>query len=316
MELDFEKKVYEIDEQINELKKLQSLKRIEYSPKIRKLEKEKVRKLKKIYSNLSTWQIVQIARHPKRPKFQDYLENIVLDFKELHGDRCFGDDKSITTGIGMVGRNKIMVIGQNKGRTTKENIKYNFGYVNPEGYRKALLKMKFAEKYKLPIVSFIDTKGADARIEAEERGQAYAIAQNLKKMSKLKTPIIAIVIGEGGSGGALGIGVADKFAMLEYSYYSVITPEACAAILWKDKKYAKEAAEALKLTSKDLIKLGLIDYIIQEPLGSAWRNYHETFSNVRLYIEKTINDIKSIPLDELLKRRYEKLMNIGKISKI
>src|SRR3989344_2078241 len=258
MELDFEEGICEIDEQISELKKLQCLKGVKYSSKIKELEKEKLRQLKKVYSNLTAWQIVQVARHPKRPKFQDYLENIIADFRELHGDRYFGDDKSITTGTGTIGRNKIMIIGQNKGRTTnadrkikvledelkeckhagrrkeieyekrrlfEEEIRVKGGYANPEGYRKALLKMKFAEKYKLPVVTFIDTKGASAGIEAEERGQASAIAQNLKNMSDLKTPIITIVIGEGGSGGALGIGVADKFAMLEYSYYSVITPE-------------------------------------------------------------------------------------------
>ncbi len=312
MELDFEKRVYEIDEQIDELKKIQSLKGIEYSSEIRKREEEKVRELKKIYSNLTAWQIVQIARHPKRPVFQDYLENIVIDFRELHGDRCFGDDKSIITGLGKIGRNELMIVGQNKGKTTEEKIKYNFGQARSEGYRKAFLIMKLAEKYNIPVITFIDTPGAYPGIDAEERGQASAIAVNLREMSRLKVPIISIVIGEGGSGGAIGIGVADRFAMLEYSYYSVISPEGCAAILWRDKKYAEEAAEALKLTSKDLYKLGLIDSIIPEPLGSAYRNPRDTFYNVKEYAIKTLNELKRIEIEKLLEKRYEKLMNIGK----
>lgn len=349
MELDFEKGIYKIDKQIDELKKLQSLKGIDYSFEIRNLEEEKVRELKEVYSNLTAWQVVQIARHQKRPVFQDYLENIILDFKELHGDGCFGDDRAIITGLGKIGREKIMLIGNNKRGTINADIKIKVledelrecrhagrrkeieyekkrlieeemrvkaGYANPEGYRKALLKMKLAEKYNIPVVTFIDTPGAYPGIDAEERGQASAIAVNLKEMSRLKVPIISIVIGEGGSGGALGIGVADKFAMLEYSYYSVIAPEACAAILWRDRKYAAEVAEALKLTSKDLYKLRLIDDIISEPLGSAYRNHRETFSNVKRYAESTLRKLKNIPLDELLKIRYEKLMNIGKISKI
>ncbi len=233
MELDFEEEVNKIEPQISELKRLSSAKGIDYSAEIEKLQKEKEKKLEKIYSSLSAWQVVQVARHTERPVFQDYLESIILDFRELHGDKCFGDDKAIVTGFGRIGENKAMIIGQNKGRTAKEKVSCNFGMANPEGYRKALAKMKLAEKYSLPVISFIDTPGAYPGIGAEERGQAYAIAQNLKEMPQLKTPIIAIVIGEGGSGGALGIGIADRFAMLEFSYYSVISPEGCAALFYR-----------------------------------------------------------------------------------
>ncbi|MDD5191891.1 MAG: carboxyl transferase domain-containing protein [Candidatus Nanoarchaeia archaeon] len=350
MEPDFEKKIYKIDEQIHELKKYQSLKGIDYSSEILSLEEEKVTELKNIYSNLTAWQVVQIARHPKRPVFQDYLENIITDFKELYGDRCFGDDESIVTGLGRIGEYKVMIIGQNKRGKTKradkkieeinlllktnkkskenpdlerkreelinEQLRCKAGCTNPEGYRKALLKMKFAEKYNIPVVTFIDTPGAYPGICAEERGQASAIARNLTEMSRLKVPIISIVIGEGGSGGALGIGVADRVAMLEHSYYSVISPEGCAAILLRDGKKAEEAAEALKLTSKDLLELKLIDNIIREPLGGAHRNHRDAFYNVKEYAVKNLNELKRIKIEELLKTRYEKLRNIGKIKSV
>jgi acetyl-CoA carboxylase carboxyl transferase subunit alpha len=236
---------------------------------------------------------------------------MVKDFCELHGDRCFGDDRAIITGLGQIGREKVLFIGQNKGRNTKERIACNFGCPHPEGYRKALAKMKFAEKFGIPVVTLIDTPGAYPGIGAEERGQAQAIAVNLTVMSRLRVPIICIVIGEGGSGGALGIGVGDRIALLEFAYYSVISPEGCAAILWRDGEQAPQAAQALKLTSKDLLKLGLVDAAIPEPLGGAHRNVHDTIYNVEQYITKTLRDLKRLKIDSLLETRYKKLRSIG-----
>ncbi len=312
--LDFEQKVADLDRQMDELRRLSSVKGIDYSAEIRRLQKEQVTELKRSYSKLSAWQTVQVARHPRRPLLPDYLDLMVKDFRELHGDRCFGDDRAIVTGFGQVGREKVLIVGQNKGRTTKQKIACNFGCPNPEGYRKALAKMKFAEKYGIPIVTLIDTPGAYPGIGAEERGQAQAIAANLIGMSRLAVPIICICIGEGGSGGALGIGVGDRFAMLEFAYYSVISPEGCAAILWRDGSQAPEAAEALKLTSGDLYKLGLIDAIIPEPLGGAHRNVHDTVYNVEAYIVKTLRDLKRTKIENLLENRYKRLRSIGTVS--
>jgi len=236
---------------------------------------------------------------------------MVKDFRELHGDRCFGDDRAIITGIGQIARNKVLIVGQNKGKSTKEKIACNFGCPNPEGYRKAIAKMKFAEKFNIPIVTLIDTPGAYPGIGAEERGQAQAIAVNLTEMSRLKVPIICICIGEGGSGGALGIGVGDRMAMLEFAYYSVISPEGCAAILWRDGSQAPDAAQALKLTSKDLYKMGLIDAIIAEPLGGAHRSVHDTVYNVERYIAKTLADLKRTKIENLLENRYKKWRSMG-----
>ncbi|MFC1794232.1 acetyl-CoA carboxylase carboxyltransferase subunit alpha [Planctomycetota bacterium] len=309
--LDFEEKVAHLDSQMNELRKLSSSKGIDYSSEIRKLQQQQVAELKRIYSNLTAWQTVQVARHPNRPLLSDYLNVMVKDFRELHGDRNFGDDRAIITGLGQIGREKVLIIGQNKGKTTKQKIACNFGCPNPEGYRKALAKMKFAEKFGIPIVTLIDTPGAYPGIGAEERGQAQAIAVNLNQMPRLKVPIICIVIGEGGSGGALGIGVGDRLAMLEFAYYSVISPEGCAAILWRDGSQAPEAAEALKLTSKDLHKLGLVDAVIPEPLGGAHRNLHDTVYNVEKYIVKTLRDLKRTKIENLLNNRYDKLRAIG-----
>jgi len=309
--LDFEEKVADLDRQMNELRKLSSIKGIDYSAEIRRLRQEQVTELKRIYANLTAWQTVQVARHPKRPLLSDYLDLIVKDFRELHGDRCFGDDRAIVTGFGQIGRERVLVVGQNKGRSTKEKVACNFGCPNPEGYRKALAKMKFAEKFGIPIVTLIDTPGAYPGIGAEERGQAQAIAVNLIEMSRLRVPIICIVIGEGGSGGALGIGVGDRLAILEFAYYSVISPEGCAAILWRDGSQAPKAAEALKLTSKDLHKLGLVDAVIPEPLGGAHRSLHDTVYNVEQYIIKTLRDLKRTKIDNLLDNRYRKLRSIG-----
>jgi acetyl-CoA carboxylase carboxyl transferase subunit alpha len=309
--LDFEGRIADLDSQMNELRRLSSIKGIDYSAEIRRLQHEQVAELKRIYSNLTAWQTVQVARHPKRPLFDDYLSLMVKDFRELHGDRCFGDDRAIVTGFGQVGRERVLIVGQNKGRSIKEKVACNFGCPNPEGYRKALIKMKFAEKYGIPVVTLIDTPGAYPGIGAEERGQAQAIATNLLEMSRLRIPIICICIGEGGSGGALGIGVGDRLAMLEFAYYSVISPEGCAAILWRDGSQAPDAAEALKLTSKDLYKLELIDAVIPEPLGGAHRNVHDTVYNVEKYIVKTLRDLKRTKIDNLLENRYKKLRSIG-----
>ena len=309
--LDFEQKIADLDSQMAELRKLTSSKGIDYSTEIRQLQKQQVVELGKIYAGLTPWQTVQVARHPKRPLFEDYLSLMIKDFRELHGDKCFGDDRAIIAGLGQIGREKVLIIGQNKGKTTKDKIACNFGCPNPEGYRKALLKMKFAEKYGLPIVTLIDTPGAYPGIGAEERGQAMAIAKNLFEMSRLRVPIVCICIGEGGSGGALGIGVGDRLAILEFAYYSVISPEGCAAILWRDGSQAPLAAEALKLTSKELIKLRLIDTVIEEPLGGAHRNIHDAVFNVEKYILKTLAELKRFEIDSLLDLRYKKLRSIG-----
>jgi acetyl-CoA carboxylase carboxyl transferase subunit alpha len=265
---------------------------------------------------MEAWQIVQqMARHPDRPILPDYLTLMVKNFHELHGDRKFGDDRAMVCGTGHIGREKVLVVGQNKGRGIKEKIACNFGMAHPEGYRKALAKMKFAEKFNIPVVTLIDTPGAYPGIGAEERGQAQAIAVNLMEMSRLRVPIICIVIGEGGSGGALGIGVGDRLAILEYAYYSVISPEGCAAILCKNEEKdgteIPEAAEALKLTSEDLFKLGLVDMVIPEPLGGAHCNINDTIYNVRRYITKTLAELKHLTISDLLKKRYQKLRAKG-----
>jgi len=309
--LEFEQKIAELDRKIRELQDRASADGADYSHRIRELQKQQTAELKRIYANLTAWQTVQVARHPDRPVLKDYLQLMVKDFRELHGDRYFGDDRAIVTGLCRIGREKVLLVGQNKGKTTREKIACNFGCANPEGYRKALAKMTFAEKYHLPVVTIIDTPGAYPGVGAEQRGQARAIAANLIEMSRLKTPIVCVCIGEGGSGGALGIGVGDRFAMLQYAYYSVISPEGCAAILWRDGSQAPHAAEALKLTSADLHRLGLVDAIIPEPLGGAHRNVHDTVYNVEKYITKTLAELKRLKLDELLERRYRRLRTIG-----
>ena len=309
--LPFEEKIAELDCQIEHLRRNAARNGSDHSAEIRRLQHLQTSELKRIYSRLTPWQTVQVARHPKRPLLGDYLNLMVKDVRELHGDRCFGDDRAIITALGQIGRERVLIVGQNKGRDTKEKIACNFGCPNPEGYRKALAKMKLAEKYGIPIVTLIDTPGAYPGIGAEERGQAQAIAANLMEMSRLAVPIICIVIGEGGSGGALGIGVGDRFAVLEFAYYSVISPEGCAAILWRDGSQAEKAAQALKLTGKDLMKLELVDTIIPESLGGAHRNLHDTIYNVEQYIIKTLRDLKRTKIDNLLENRYKKLRAIG-----
>ena len=309
--LPFEEEVAAIDQQIEDLKQQDRSLQGQHAQQIRTLQVEQTDLLKKIYSNLTPWQTVQVARHPQRPILGDYLNLMFKDVRQLHGDRCFGDDPAMVTALGQIGHQKVMIIGQNKGKDIKEKVACNFGCPNPEGYRKALAKMKFAEKYNLPIVALIDTPGAYPGIGAEERGQSQAIAVNLMEMSRLRTPVVCVIIGEGGSGGALGIGIGDKVAILEHSYYSVISPEGCAAILWHDGTQAPVAAEALKLTGKDLLKLNLVDSVIPEPLGGAHRNIHDTVYTVEQYITRTLAQLKRIDLDKLVNDRYDKLRNIG-----
>jgi len=312
--LDFEKPLADMESQIQELQNLQAAKGIDYSPEIRQLQSNLVKLTAKIYGHLTAWETVQVARHPRRPLLPDYLELMVKDFRELHGDRYFGDDRAVVTGMGRIGREKVLIVGHNKGRTTQEKVKCHFGCALPEGYRKAMHKMKLAEKFQLPIVCLIDTPGAYPGIGAEERGQAQAIATNLMEMSRLRVPIVCVVIGEGGSGGALGIGVGDKLAIMQNAYYSVISPEGCAAILWKSGEQAPKAAEALKLTSKDLLKLKIADHIIPEPLGGAHRNPHEAAHNLENYLIKTIRDLRRYKLENLLENRYRKLRAIGEFN--
>lgn len=309
--LPFEDQIAKLDRQIEELRKQDNSLQGPNGPQIRQLQKEQTQLLKDIYANLSAWQTVQVSRHPQRPLLSDYLSLLFKDVRILHGDRCYGDDRAIVTALGQIGREKVMIVGQNKGKDIKEKIACNFGCANPEGYRKALLKMKLAEKFGLPIITLIDTPGAYPGIGAEERGQAQAIAVNLMEMSRLRVPIICVVIGEGGSGGALGIGVGDKLAMLQYSYYSVISPEGCAAILWHDGSQAPKAAEALKLTAKDLMQLNLIDAVIPEPLGGAHRNVHDTIYNVEQFLLKSLTELKRLKIDTLLDRRYRKIRSFG-----
>jgi acetyl-CoA carboxylase carboxyl transferase subunit alpha len=312
--LPFEDKIAELDQHIATCKEAAKYQGADTSGQIRQLQRQRTSELKNIYSRLNAWQTVQVSRHPERPLLGNYLDLMVKDPRELHGDRCFGDDRAIITALGQIGREKVLVIGQNKGRDTNEKIACNFGCPNPEGYRKALVKMKLAEKYGLPIVTLIDTPGAYPGIGAEERGQSQAIAVNLMEMSRLRVPIICIVIGEGGSGGALGIGVGDRLATLEYAYYSVISPEGCAGILLHDGSKANIAAESLKLTSKELMKLGLIDEVIPEPLGGAHRSIHDTVYNVEQYVIRTLRELKRVKIDNLLEARYKKLRAIGEGS--
>ncbi|OHB90553.1 MAG: acetyl-CoA carboxylase carboxyltransferase subunit alpha [Planctomycetes bacterium RIFCSPHIGHO2_02_FULL_40_12] len=304
-----ENTILEIGQRIQELQN--SAEQDDSSVQIKELEDQKTSLQKEMYSNLSPYEIVKIARHHLRPPVSDYIKMIVDDFIELHGDRNYGDDKAITTGFGSIGGKKTLIIGQHKGKTTKERIDCNFGMPNPEGYRKALQKMKLAEKFHLPIITLIDTPGANPDIGAEERGQAHAIAINIAEMSKLRTPIICIVIGEGGSGGAMGIGVGDKFSILEYAYCSVISPEGCAAILWKSKDNAEEAATALKLTAKELYKLGIVDDVIPEPIGAAHNNPEEMAKTLKETIVRYIEELQAIPLDKLIEERYKKYRKFG-----
>jgi acetyl-CoA carboxylase carboxyl transferase subunit alpha len=311
--LEFEKPIVEIQKKIDELHKLSS-KHADFGPEIKNLEQKLDGVKSKVYKSLTAWQRIQIARHPKRPYTLDYIRMMTTDFVELHGDRLFADDFAMIAGFARIDDEKVVVLGHQKGRDTSENVKRNFGCAHPEGYRKAIRAMRLAEKFGLPVVIFIDTPGAYPGIGAEERGQAQAIAENLRDMTGLKTPIVASVIGEGGSGGALGVGVADYVIILQNSYYSVISPEGCASILWRSATKAPEAAEALKLTGEHLIKFGIVDEIIPEPLGGAHQNPEEVSANLKEAILKQIKRLRSVNSKELIDRRYEKFRAIGKFS--
>lgn len=278
---------------------------------IRRLRRELAALKREIYSNLDPWQTVQVARHQQRPQTRDYVDLVFDQFVELHGDRAFGDDKAIVTGLAHLDDIKVMFIGQQKGKNLAERTACHFGMPHPEGYRKALHKMKFAAKYGLPIVTFIDTPGAYPGISAEERGQAAIIAENLLEMSQLRTPIVCIVIGEGGSGGALGIGIGDRLAMLEHTYYSVISPEGCASILWKGQEHAPKAAATLKMTSRDLLRFGIIDEVIAEPLGGAHRDHREAASSIKSYLLRALRELHEVPRENLLDLRYGKYRKMG-----
>lgn len=310
--LEFERPVVELEKKIEELKALASETKIDNRIEIEKLHHNAMRLKEEIFSDLTPWQITQLARHPLRPYTLDYASRIFKDFIELHGDRNFRDDPAIVGGLAMLEDEPVMVIGHQKGRTTKEKVFRNFGMPNPEGYRKAVRLMSMAERLKKPIITFIDTPGAFPGIGAEERGQAEAIAKNLLVMSRLRVPIIVAVIGEGGSGGALAIGVGDRVLMLEYSTYSVISPEGCAAILWKDGSKADIAAKALKITARDLHNLGIIDEVVKEPLGGAHQSMDEMANILKEALIRSLKDLKKISPDELLDARYKKYREMGK----
>ncbi len=312
--MDFEKPIVDLEKKISELRSFVSGKKIDLSSEIERLEDKLEHLRKDTYEGLTPWQRVQIARNPKRPYTLDYVNMMATDFVELHGDRSFADDKAMVAGMAKIDNQKVMIIGHQKGRDTKENLARNFGCAHPEGYRKALRIMYLAQKFSLPIVVLIDTPGAYPGIGAEERGQAQAIAFNLMEMIGIATPIVATVIGEGGSGGALGIGIADRVLVLENAYYSVISPEGCAAILWKSGSRAPEAAAALKLTAQDLLKEGIIDEEVPEPLGGAHRDPQKMARDLKEAILRNLKDLKSIKKGELLEARYNKFRKIGVVA--
>jgi len=308
--LDFENTIQDISEKINALKS-SAVDSAEVNEQILALRKERDAEAKKIYSRLSTWQTVQVARHPQRPHTLDFIDSIFDEFDEMHGDRQFGDDAAIIGGIAYLETIPVMIIGHEKGRDTEEKVRRNFGMPQPEGYRKAKRLMQFAEQFSLPVITFIDTAGAYPGVEGEERGQSEAIARNLAVMSELKTPIIIVVTGEGGSGGALAISVGDHISMLQYATYSVASPEACASIIWRTADKAPEAAEAMKVSSKELKKLNIIDEIITEPLGGAHRDYDEISLSIKESLIKNLSILNRMSKEELLDRRYKRLLEIG-----
>ncbi len=311
---DFEQPIAEIEKKLEHLRASSESGDLDFSKQIADLEKKKEELKQKIYGSLTAWQRIQIARHPQRPYSADYINMIFEDFTELHGDRSFGDDQALLCGIAAIDGSPVAVIGHQKGRTLQENMDRNFGMAHPEGYRKAMRVMKLAEKFNRPIVTFIDTSGAYPGIAAEERGQAEAIARSLRDMSDLKVPIISVVIGEGGSGGALGIGVSNKVLMLENAYYSVISPEGCAAILFRDASKAKEAAEAMKITAKDLLDFKVIDEIIKEPLGGAHFDPEKTASNIKTALKKYLKTYETMDRSEIANDRYAKFRDMGVFS--
>jgi acetyl-CoA carboxylase carboxyl transferase subunit alpha len=309
--LDFEQPIAELEAKIDELNNVGFDNEINISEEISTLQGKSRKLTSSIFSSLSAWQISQLSRHPLRPYTLDYLGNVFEDFNELHGDRAFADDAAIIGGLARLDDRPVMIIGHQKGRDTKEKIRRNFGMPRPEGYRKALRLMKLAERFGLPVIALIDTPGAYPGIGAEERGQSEAIARNLFEMSQLRVPIICTVIGEGGSGGALAIGVGDRVMMLQYSTYSVISPEGCASILWKNADKAELAAEAMNITSERLKELGLIDDVIQEPLGAAHRDIPLTAQNLKAALLKNLRVLDKLSVDEMLEKRYQRLMNYG-----
>ena len=310
--LPFEQPIVELHQQLAKLESGDESSSKDVRSEIKELKKQIANTTQEVFSNLSPWQVVQVARHQNRPYTRDYLQLVFDEFVELHGDRHFGDDRAILTGFAKLDSQRVMVVGHQKGRTVKERTECYFGCAHPEGYRKAMAKMRMAEKYGLPIICFIDTPGAYPGVGAEERGQAWVIAENMYEMSRLKTPIICVVIGEGGSGGALGIGVGDRVAMLEFSYYSVISPEGCAGILWKSHEFAENAAEALKFTSEHLPGLGVVDDVIPEPLGGAHRDHQQMAVQIKQYLTKALRDLTSTSTEDLLDNRYAKFRAMGK----
>lgn len=309
--LDFEQPIAELEAKILEMKQLAENSKVDLSSAIAAVEEQLINLKKETYQNLTRWQRVQLSRHPERPYSLDYIENMCEEFIELHGDRNVGDDKAMIGGFGRIGEQTIMFIGQQKGRNTKQRQYRNFGMPNPEGYRKALRLMKLAEKFKKPVVTFIDTPGAFPGIEAEERGQGEAIARNLKEMMMLNVPVICIIIGEGASGGALGIGIGDKVLMLENTWYSVISPESCSSILWRSWDYKEQAAEALSLTASDMLKHKLIDGIIEEPLGGAHTNPQKMYATLKKVILENIKKLEKIDPEKRIEQRIEKFCKMG-----
>ncbi len=309
--LDFEAPINELEAKIEELKSLTHAGNLNIAEEIAKLKSKSIEMTMQIFKDLTPWQISLLARHPLRPYTLDYIPHLFTDFEELQGDRVYGEDKAIVAGLARFEGQPVMVIGQQKGRTTAEKILRNFGMPHPEGYRKAHRLLDMAESFKLPVITIIDTPGAYAGVEAEARGQSEAIARNLRRMSELKVPIVSVVIGEGASGGALGIGVADRILMCQYAYYATISPEGCAAILFKNSAKAPEAAEMMGITATNLLKLKLIDSIIPEPLGGAHRNLEEMAQNIKKQISETLNGLKTLPIDVLVEQRYQRLMAIG-----
>jgi len=310
--LDFEQPLADLSDEIDQLKAdAPNPDCPELADRVQTLRKQLTERTRELYSNMTPWETVQVARHKNRPHTTDYLAMVFDEFIELHGDKLFGDDPAIRTGFASLGDIKVMVVGHQKGRTFNDRQKTHFGCAHPEGYRKAMQKMRMAEKYGMPVICMIDTPGAYPGIGAEERGQAQVIAENMYEMSRLKTPIICVVIGEGGSGGALGIGVGDRVAVLENAYYSVISPEGCAGILWKGAERAEEAATALKFTSKHLKEMGIVDDIITEPLGGAHRDHHAMAARLRRYFQNNLKELLAVETEQLLSDRYEKFRKIG-----
>jgi acetyl-CoA carboxylase carboxyl transferase subunit alpha len=312
--LDFEKPILELQRRLQDLKNHSDEHEIDFDTEVESMELKIRETRRKIYDNLTAWQRVQIARHVQRPFALDYVSRCFTDWIELRGDRAFGDDKAMPCGLARIGSHRCVVITNQKGRDTKENVKRNFGCAHPEGYRKALRLMRLAEKFRLPVISLIDTPGAFPGIGSEERHIAEAIAVNLREMMTLRVPIIAAVVGEGGSGGALGIGVADRVLILQNAYYSVISPEACSAILWKDRRHAAEAAEALKLTADDLMRLGVVDEIVPEPEGGAHRDHDTAAANLGGALRRNLQRLTEEPIGQLLKKRYEKFRRLGNFA--